>query len=451
MRIPTRPPDRHAIFDRSLSNADFRRFMARSKIADEKSRYLHWDELRYKPKPAGLTHEEWWTAIRVARQIAGQTLPLTDKAGEDFWFCEPPSLKAAERFLDMNAGGALAADSIGVSSQEGRVHLTRSLAEEPFASSFIEGAATTRQIAKKLIFEGRRPRTRDEQMVLNNFRAMEFVRQFKDAPLDLKLLLELHALVTTDTMDNPADAGRVRTSDDIQVVDDSTGEILHQPPLAAELPERLQLLFDFANQEEHGDAWVHPLLKAIILHFMLAYEHPFVDGNGRVARALFYWYALKAGYWLLEYVSISSVIAEAKISYGRAFLFAESDEADLTYFLINQVQTLTKALKRLHDYVERKKAEVQAIEGRLNDRSRPDAFNHRQVWILNEFVRGRQPRVTIVDHQTRHGVSYLTARSDLEKLTDVGLLRKTKLAQTSIYRPVTNLAEKLAQASREPD
>lgn len=45
---------------------------------------------------------------------------------------------------------------------------------------------------------------------------------------------------------------------------------------------------------------------------MIAYMHPFVDGNGRTARALFYWYMLKSGYWLTEYLSISRVIAKSK-------------------------------------------------------------------------------------------------------------------------------------------
>ncbi len=121
---------------------------------------------------------------------------------------------------------------------------------------------------------------------------------------------------------------------------------------------------------------------------MLSYEHPFVDGNGRVARALFYWLALREGYWLTEYVSISSVIAEAKISYGRAFLHTETDGADLTYFLIYHADILSRAVTRLMAFVERKRREVAAFEKRLGDKRRPDAFNRRQSWLLNEFAPG---------------------------------------------------------------
>ncbi len=380
---------------------------------------------------------------RMARQFAAQTIPLSDISGAKFAFCEPPSLKAALRHLDMNAGGSLASDITTLSTGEGRLHLTRSLAEEPFASSLIEGAATTRQIAKKLIFEGRAPRTKDERMVLNNFRALEFVKVHRRDPLTLDLLLELHKLVTSETLDNPRDAGRLRTTDDIQVVDDSSGEILHQPPLAVDLRQRLERLIEFANKPNEAASWLHPLVRGFVLHFMLAYEHPFVDGNGRVARALFYWSALRDGYWMTEYVSISSVIAESKIAYGKAFLFAETDDGDLTYFLIYHSKILQAAVERLSAYVGRRREEVQAFEKRLADKNCKDAFNHRQSWLMNELARGRLPRVTIAEHQERNGVTYLTARADLESLAEAGLLRKTKVGRASVYTPVRDLISRL--------
>lgn len=447
MRMPKTPPNRQALFDQILKEnlSHFPAILERSGVVDEKGRYLHWDELRFKKAPEGLTHEEWWVGTRLAREVAMQKIPLADGGGRKFRFCEPQTIRSDLRYLDMNAGGALGSDARNLGPDETKRHLTRSLAEEPFASSFIEGAATTRQVAKKLIYEGRAPATRDELMVLNNYRAMQFVKSKSDDPLNMDMLLELHRIVSDGTMDNSADSGRVRTSDDVQVVDDTNNEILHQPPPYVELNARLEALFDFANDDEQGSGWIHPLLKAIILHFMLAYEHPFVDGNGRVARALFYWYACKAGYWIIEYVSISSVIAESKIDYGKAFLFVETDESDLTYFICNQLKVLKKAVDRLHLYVEKRKSDVEAFNDRLSDRKREDAFNERQTYLINELVKQRIGKITIVDHQSQHKVSYLTARNDLEKLTNLGLLRKGKSGALSIYRPVHNLFERLTE------
>ncbi|HSZ74952.1 MAG TPA: Fic family protein [Rhizomicrobium sp.] len=352
-------------------------------------------------------------------------------------------MRAALRELDMNAGGALASDAAALSVEEGHIYLKRSLAEEPFASSFIEGAATTRQIAKKLIFEGRAPRTKDERMVLNNFHAMEFVKAHRNDELTIPMLLELHKIITEDTLDSPEDSGRIRTTDDVRVVDETSGDILHQPPSAAAMEERLKKLLDFANSPPSHNNWLHPLVKAFVLHFMLAYEHPFVDGNGRVARALFYWAALRAGYWLIEYVSISSIIAEAKIVYGKTFLYVETDENDLTYFLVYHADILRKALERLIVFADKKRKEVIAFEKRLSERRRPDGFNHRQSWLLNEFARNRLAQTTIAEHEKLYNVSYLTARADLENLVKQKLLRKTKDGRTSIYAPMKDFMERL--------
>ena len=442
MKYPNKPPNPQAIVAAALTK-DTKRLgvlLAHSSPVDQQGRYLHWDQLRFKKSPpGGLTHEEWWATTRLARESASQPTGLLDSGGNRFSFCDPAPLKAILRELDMNAGGALGSGETALSAGEGRTYLARSLAEEPFASSFIEGAATTRQIAKKLIFEGREPRTKDERMVLNNFRAMQFIKARKDDPLTISMLLELHRIVTEETMDNPADAGRIRASDDVQVVDETTNEILHQPPPAKELDGRLEKLMKFANKKPDAKNWIHPLVRAFILHFMLSYEHPFVDGNGRVARALFYWFALKEGYWLIEYVSISAIIAESKIQYGKAFLYTETDAADLTYFLIYHADILKTAIAKLAEFVEHKRQEVRAFEKRIGDRARPDAFNHRQSWLLNEFARNRLPRVTVAEHFKRHAVSYLTARKDLEGLVEAGCLEKRRVGKAAIYRPVRDL------------
>jgi Fic family protein len=449
MKIPHAPPTPVDVVTAALRKNPkrFPDFMRRADIVDEKGRYLHWDELRYKKPPPGLSGEEWWAVTRMARHAAGQSLPLVDKDGKAFSFCEPPALKAALRELDMNAGGALATETTALSAGEGRQYLVRSLAEEPFASSFIEGAATTRQIAKKLIFEGRAPRTKDERMVLNNYRAMEFIKACKDDSLTVDMLAELHRIVCGGTLDNLQDAGRIRTADNIQVVDDTSGEVLHQPPPAVDLPKRLAALILFANEKPAVNHWVHPLTKAFILHFMLSYEHPFVDGNGRVARALFYWAALRENYWLMEYVSISSVIAEKVVAYGKTFLHVETDDADLTYFLIYHAEILQTAVLRLGVFAAQKRKEVAAMEKRLTDKRRPDAFNHRQSWLLNEFARRRLSTVKVGEYQMRNGVSYLTARNDLESLTAAGFLQKTKSGKTSIYRPVFDFVKRLTSGT----
>ena len=160
-------------------------------------------------------------------------------------------------------------------------------------------------------------------MILNNYLTMKRIGEFKTQPLSKELIFEIHELVTHNTLDDSSAAGRFRTSHEEERVGifDSENRLMHDPPPASALEDRLQKICDFANQTE---PFVHPVIRSIILHFMLGYDHPFVDGNGRTARALFYWSMLHHGYWLVEFISISQIVLKARAQYGRAYLFTEN-------------------------------------------------------------------------------------------------------------------------------
>src|SRR5262249_39502406 len=157
-----------------------------------------------------------------------------------------------------------------------------------------------------------------ERMILNNYQTMQSILEIKDKDLTADLVFRIHRLVTDGTLDDPSGAGRFRRPDEKVAVFDETGEVLHDPPAARELEGRMRLMCEFANARA-PDYFIHPLVRSIILHFWLAYDHPFLDGNGRTARALFYWSMLRSGYWLFEYVSISKAILRAPVQYGNAF------------------------------------------------------------------------------------------------------------------------------------
>jgi Fic family protein len=311
--------------------------------------------------------------------------------------------------------------------------------EEAITSSQMEGAATTRDVAKAMIRSHRAPRDRSERMILNNYRTMQRIRELREEPLTPQLVLDLHRLVSEDTLDDPADAGRLRPPGLDVVVDDIYGTVFHVPPPAAELEERLELLCRFANGETPA-VFIHPLLRAIALHFWLAYDHPFCDGNGRTARALFYWGMLHQGYWLFEFISISSVINKARGQYERSFLLSETDDNDLTYFLLAQVKVIQQAIANLHAYLERKADEVAALQRRLEGM---DGLNHRQLALLRHALRHAGFRYTVLSHQSSHGVSNQTARSDLQKLAGRGLLIPGKDGKRETFRVPADLAARL--------
>ncbi len=347
--------------------------------------------------------------------------------------------------IDKDAAGQIQS-AVEVTTSDNRDrYLFQSTIEEAITSSQLEGAATTRRVAEAMLREGRKPRDHSERMIFNNFQAMELIRNIKQEPISPARILELHRILTEGTLDDPADAGHLRKSDDVNVVDNRDGQVIHQPPSHTELEKRLEGLCAFANADEGSKPFVHPILRAILLHFMIGYDHPFVDGNGRTARALFYWSIARSGYWLLEFVSISHYLRKAPSQYIRSYLFTETDDNDTTYFLLHQLEVIRKAIEGLHDYLARKVSEQKATERLLVGSSKlRNRLNYRQIALLTHALKHPDEGYKIEGHQRSHGVVYQTARSDLLSLSDLGLLIKYKVGKGFLFQVPPKLREMVA-------
>lgn len=405
-------------------------------------KYLHWDELRHRTPPAGLTHERWWLSVWLARESMLQELPFIDKKGRPFRLATPEPLLIDLHHIDRDAAGHIRTPESAPIHENRERYLLHSLIEESITSSQLEGASTTRKVAEAMLREKRMPRDRSETMIFNNYQAMEHLRQLKTEKITPEHILELHRIITLDTLDNPADAGRLRTSDDVNVVDVRDGTLLHQPPGQKELPERLERLCAFANADADSSPFVHPVARAVLLHFMIGYDHPFADGNGRTARALFYWSMARSGYWLMEFLSISQFLRKAPRQYVQAYLHTETDGNDTTYFVLHQLDIIRRAIAELHEYLARKTQEQRDAErllvkaGQLRTR-----LNHRQTALLTHALKHPGEVYRVAKHQAVHDVVYQTARADLLALQELGLLYKTKQGNAFVFYAVENLAE----------
>jgi Fic family protein len=251
----------------------------------------------------------------------------------------------------------------------------------------------------------------------------------------------LHRLMTDQTLSNPSAAGRFRQEKENIFVAGASGEVFHFPPPAEELEERMATMCDFANGKT-PEYFVHPVLRSIILHFWLAYDHPFVDGNGRTARALFYWSMLHYGFWLCEYISISRIILKAPAQYGRAFLYTETDDNDLTYFILHQIDVIRRALDELHKYIETKVAKLKSVERELRSMV---LFNHRQRALISHALRHPHYQYTIEGHKRSHNVVYQTARTDLLTLKEQGILEARKVGKIWYFTPAAKIEAKLRE------
>jgi Fic family protein len=410
-------------------------------------RYLHWDKLRHLDPPGGLSSEEWWLGLKGSRVAEARLLPWSDKDGTPFRYGLPDLVLRRLHRVDQRASGEIAMDEVVTSEkQAGQRFLVNSLMEEAIRSSQLEGATTSRRVAKEMLRTGREPRDRGERMIANNYRALQFVREEMGDTLDLDALLELHRIVTEGTLDDPSAAGRLQRPGEVRVAvfdRDEDDRPIHLPPPAEELPARMRSLCDFANEGGDGSRFIHPVVRAILVHFWLGYDHPFEDGNGRTARILFSWLMQKRGYWLIEYLPISPVIREAPAKYARAFVESETDEGDVTYFLIHQLEAIEKALDRHDVYIQRKIAEVRDIERLLQD---ADGLNHRQLALLTDAVRNLDGVYTFGSHATSHRVTHETARSDLSDLNKRGLLLRRAKGRGYVFEPTPDLVERLKES-----
>lgn len=396
-------------------------------------RYRHWDTFRHAPPIDDFTAEEQWFAVKQARRSLYRPLPLADLRGQPFVYALPSPLLEMLHQIDRSASGNIQGSDQVTNPGTRDTYLFKSLVEEAITSSQLEGASTTRQVAKAMIQEGRAPRDRGERMIYNNYQAMMFVRTVADEPLTNDTVLELQRILTDGTLDDSDAAGRFRRADENIVVEDELGTRLHTPPHAAELEARMRIMCEFANGGETTE-FIPPAVRAIALHFWLAYDHPFVDGNGRTARALFYWSMARQGYWLAEYVSISRILKKARGQYARAFLYTETDDNDLTYFLLYQSRVLLRAIHDLHDYLARKAAEIDAAEKQVRH-ALPSGtdLNSRQLALVSHALKNPLARYTVYSHQVSHGVSYETSRSDLLKLVREGLLGQRKRGRVFVF------------------
>jgi len=443
MKIPESPPIWIKEF-RSMPKEPMRFFSTekgRELLADINDNYLHWEKVKYSKLPENVDARKLWAFVKASRMQKPRDLPLLSVSGSSFSYTLPDSVHRELHLFDRFAGGQMGIETPEMTLGGKERYLVDSLMEEAIASSQLEGAVTTRKVAKEMLRTGRKPRDHAEVMILNNYRTIHGIKKLVEEPLSIELLHFLQESMTKDTLDDPECAGRFRRPDEeIHVVDQSDGKSLHIPPDAKELNDRVQLMCDFANNEDANE-FTHPILKAVLLHFWLAYDHPYVDGNGRTARALFYWYIIKKGYWLMEFLSISKSIVETRRQYYRSFLYAEGDGNDATYFVVYHLKALNRAMEELKNYIQRKQKDYNEILEILRGWR---TLNYRQQALLRHALNNPLTTYTIQSHKNSHNIAYGTARSDLQALSSLDLLIERKVGKRFVFTIPSDISEKIS-------
>ncbi|WP_449374011.1 Fic family protein [Arthrobacter psychrolactophilus] len=405
------------------------------------SAYFHWDQLRHRTPPQKWTHEDWWLSIKFRRRQQRRTVRLRDKSGSNFSYVLTDKILEACEEISSRASGQVAAAERVLTTQGRDKYIVKSLVEEAITSSQLEGASTSRRVAKELLETGRDPSDKSETMIFNNYVAMQYIKETAQDELTPERVLHLHKMLADGTLDDPEDAGRLETPDHTRVSVWDQDLQVHVPPPAEELPQRLQELCDFANGTSQAGRYLPPVVRSIIVHFMLGYDHYFIDGNGRTARALFYWSMLHEGYWLSEYVTISRILRKAPSKYAVSYLYTEDDEGDLTYFIHHQLDVFLRAMNDLDAYLSAKSQELKSVRAALQ--SEGLNLNHRQIDTLEWLAREESHSITVQSYAKKYRIGDQTARNDLNEMTQLGHVIAVKIGRANHWRANPNLQKTL--------
>ncbi len=383
-------------------------------------RYLHWSDLEYRDIGPD-SKETLWALMKILREGTARTVGFGDLV---IGYNITGNAQRILHELDLRLSSGLVPDG-GLSDKKCRMLTASSVMEESISSSQLEGASTTAKAAKKMLRENTAPKNISERMIVNNYNAMQFIKLHSCDGLSPELIREIHSLISRDTLDNAEYEGRFRDDNSIAVSNMFSGKTYHDPPDFGEIPGLMRALCEFANDDS---VFVHPIVKGIVLHFALAYIHPFVDGNGRVARSLFYWYMLRNGYASAEYLSISKAIKNHRDKYDNAYLLSETDGNDITYFVNFNLDAISEAADTFENYINRKAEERQGtfIDPRTSD------LSIRQREILSDLMKSGQPS-DVYELAAKYMLRPSCVRRDLLKLEELGLARKVRIGHRNAY------------------
>lgn len=308
----------------------------------EISNELTWDN-------PGILKNEIWNFIQFSREEDAIELPINniDKAYSTRKYCYVPNYTPLLLFSFMK--------------YDNLCHYKKTHIKEAIASAIVEGAKIKKDLTDEeflKIVKENNIKDLSLQMAVNNYVSyINLVKNFETEDLSIELIKKLHKEIAQKT-DIPKEKQGVfrKNSDAIRLSTQVENEVTHIPPPMEFVEEELKTLCNFMNEEKHKNN-IDVLTKAIILHFSIGYLHPFFDGNGRVARNLFYWYLNKHDMPIFNFIPISQYIKKSNSGYEKGYIRSErtmlDNKKDLTYFLnynyriieegiINFLQTMTK-------------------------------------------------------------------------------------------------------------
>lgn len=379
--------------------------------------YLDWDKVQ-NMQFAGVpfTNKEIWLAALDARQ-QGFTRNLSVENYHFKWSLSN-AMEALLHELDIAIAGGAAIKELLTEKDKPR-HSVNALVDEAYTSAQLAGFAITKKTARELLLKSKVPQNTQEQVVSNLYKALQKLNTLKNEQLTKDNLLALHVIVTKDTIKLKG-IGNLRANNkfDLSGIEASPN---YKAPDYKELQKLTAFIVNFFNDDK-TPFFIHPLIKAAIIEWLVLYVRPFKDANGRMARLLSKWYLLKTGYWVMDYIPASNVIVKLKLQYQKCFSQIVTNENDIGYLIHFETQALRMAYRSFKELLQRS-----VKEKTENKFLKADGLNTRQVAALQWIKDDAEKIITIRELRSGFGVSKETARTDLTALVEQGWLKNYNL------------------------
>jgi len=254
---------------------------------------------------------------------------------------------------------------------------------------------------------------KDKQEVLNYLKVLEHIDELTEGnEIKEKDILNIHKLVTHETLEDASDCGVYR-SRYVAVVNRLTGEVIFRPPSNEDVPGLVKDLIQWLNSSEAKT--LDPVIEAGIAHYEFVRIHPFVDGNGRTARALAALILYQRGFDTKQFFCLDDYYDSDRPAYYRVLRDVDQKTLDLTGWLEYFVEGVKVSISSVKERVIRLSSERlrRTKKGQI-------ALTERQMRIV-EFINANG-RITNRTVREMFKISDRAALKEISKLLDLKVI-----------------------------
>lgn len=359
--------------------------------------------------------EDFNAFLQTLEELYYKALPLSDFDGNSIVFIENHAA------INQNAVKLL------LQSQDQHYGI-KAAEDEIIATSAIESIDFSRDSVRRIL-KGMAPNDEQENRILGVKHGLEFIADTANKITE-ENLYKLYMMTVGDflTGDDKLLDSNLYRHDTVYVVSD---RVEHSGLDHKKVPEFMKSLIAFINVEDD----INDLIKAAIIHFYIAYVHPYFDGNGRMARLVHLWFLIQKGYQSALFIPFSSQIEKSRKAYYDAFTAVEENKnysgiIDVTPFILYFINNVYNKINEGSAAVETLTAYEDAVKsGRVTEKET-------KLWKFVLSCYGTEEFSTKRLEKDFGDAAYATIRGFVLKFEELGLLSSVKYGPRVKYKVI---------------